>query len=62
MYVFRIDDQIAVKWLYSLPGNVTRAVSENQEKYPPFEIRPEEAKSGRFKIIGQVRWWAHTQR
>lgn len=62
MYVFRIDEQIAVKWLYSLPGNVTRVVSENQEKYPPFEIGPDEAKSGRFKIIGLVRWWAHTQR
>lgn len=62
MYVFRIDEQISVKWLCSLPGGVTRVVSENQDKYPPFEIGPEESKSERFCIIGLVRWWAHTQR
>lgn len=62
MYVFRIDGQVSVKWLYSLPGGVIRVVSENREKYPDYEVGLNEMKSGRFGIIGLVRWWAHTQR
>lgn len=62
MYVFRIDDSISVKWLYTMPGGVIRVVSENRDKYPTYEITSDQAHDHRFQIIGLVRWWAHTQR
>ncbi len=62
LYVFRLDGSISVKWLYSLPGGVIRVVSENAEKYPPYDITPAQMETSNFHIIGFVRWWSHVQR
>lgn len=55
LYVLRINDNLLVKRLQLMPGNVVNVISAN-EAYPSFEIRLD-SESDDVQIIGKVLWF-----
>ncbi|WP_367452383.1 helix-turn-helix transcriptional regulator [Snodgrassella alvi] len=55
LYVLRINDNLLVKRLQLMPGNVVNVISAN-EAYPSFEIRLD-SETDDVQIIGKVLWF-----
>jgi phage repressor protein C with HTH and peptisase S24 domain len=53
VYVFAIGDELFIKTLQRLPGNVLRVISDNK-KYDPYIIGPESR--AEVEILGRVVW------
>lgn len=58
LYVLRINDNLLVKRLQLIPGNIIRVISAN-DAYPTFEINLQD-KSDDIAIIGRVEWFGRT--
>lgn len=55
LYVLRIEDNLTVKRLQIMPGNMVRIISANAA-YPSYEINLRNM-SGDIAIIGRVEWF-----
>lgn len=58
LYVLRINENLLVKRLQLMPGNIVRVISAN-EAYPAFEINLQD-KTDDVSIIGRVEWFGRT--
>ncbi|MDO4642145.1 MAG: helix-turn-helix transcriptional regulator [Neisseria sp.] len=58
LYVLRINENLLVKRLQLMPGNIVRVISAN-EAYPAFEIHLQNI-SDDVAIIGRVEWFGRT--
>ena len=54
-YVFRLGDELLVKYLQRLPGGLVEAISENADVFKPFTITPDQD----MELIGRVRSHNH---
>jgi len=57
-YVIRIGDELLVKYLQHLPGDLIQVFSENSSIYPPFTVNVKDLEAEIF-IIGRVVASAH---
>ena len=58
LYVLRINDNLLVKRLQLIPGDIIRVISAN-DAYPTFEINLQD-KTDDIAIIGRVEWFGRT--
>lgn len=55
IYLFCLEGRMFVKRL-RWKGAVIEVISDNRDKYPPFEISDKEAEAQHFKVLGEFFW------
>lgn len=55
IYLFVLDDRLFVKRLSYNPTGI-EVISDNREKYPPFQLSEKEALAQRFQVRGRFFW------
>ena len=58
LYVLRIEDNLTVKRLQIMPGNIVRIISANSA-YPAYEVNLRKM-SGDIAVIGRVEWFGRS--
>jgi phage repressor protein C with HTH and peptisase S24 domain len=56
IYLFSLEGRLYVKRLRHKPGHVIEVISDNRERYPPFEITEKQAEADNFDVRGRFFW------
>jgi phage repressor protein C with HTH and peptisase S24 domain/DNA-binding XRE family transcriptional regulator len=56
IYLFCLDARMFVKRLQYRPGNIIEVISDNKDKYAPFELTEGDMEAMHFRVLGKFFW------